>query len=116
MDKSVPWKVEFKESYEEGKIKLYKDPIVIASGDSDLVQFKINGYGDYSIKSGDYVMLSKVIEKNSLFGWLPKWSLLTWIVVLTLVGGGVYFVLSKGKMEKSSSKIPAYEYEIGKQL
>ena len=45
-------------------------------------------------------VVSKLIEKSSFFGFLPDWGFWTWVIVVVLVGGGVYLLFIKGKKKE----------------
>jgi hypothetical protein len=61
LDKSIYWTV-------------FLDGQLIASNESDLVSFKIEGKGIYQVKSGEYLIVNKSITQRDWFAWFKnKW-------------------------------------------
>ena len=74
LNKNTSWNVEFKESYKENNFVNYREPVIVSSGEGSRIQFKIDKYGQYEIKSGEMSILQKTVEKGTLFSWLPDWE------------------------------------------
>lgn len=97
LQESVPWSVQF---YEGETFSSSKE---IKSGSSDTVEFKLNDYGKYEIKTGDKIILSKVIEKNGWFGWFnwdnfkDNWYL--WLGGIAILSYLVYSLLFKDNQQ-----------------
>jgi hypothetical protein len=73
LDKSTNWNV-------------FKDGVLIASNESDLVNFKIDTVGTYQIKSGEYLIVNKSITKKNWFGFFKnKWFWIVAGIVLLII-------------------------------
>lgn len=75
LSKSVNWVV-------------YKESTLIAQNTSDTVNFKIDSIGTYQVKTGNYLITNKTIEKNNFWAFLQNkyfWIILGGIVVIVFV-------------------------------
>lgn len=88
------WVVQFEEEYEENDQKLYRAPIQLTSGATKRVEFKIEEYGRYVVKSNDLEVVSKVVTKESVWynplSWVWVKNLGWWWI---LIIGGIVLVI-----------------------
>jgi len=72
-----------------------RDGTLITSGTNDTIKFTIEEEGVYTLKAGDYTLLTQTVEKSGwfskLFSWIkmPKWY---YIVGVIIVGSLIYLV------------------------
>lgn len=92
LTKNISWSV-----YDDGELK--------TSGEGDLVEFKIDDYGYWEIKSGDIGIVSKSIVKTNswknLWGsfewtWRNWWK---WLIELVIILVVVYFLFIRKKSD-----------------
>jgi len=94
LSKSVSWNVEFYPFVEtdEGNL-LSNDYTIIANGTGDYVNFNINKFGKYVVKSGNDVIALKTIEKSG-FNWNKKIWFMAWywwvLLIFAVIGILIY--------------------------
>ena len=93
---STNWVVTFEERVKEDGIISYKEPIDLETGNSDLVEFKISKYGIYSVKSGEFTIITADIDSSSFFRW-NNW--LIWIVIVIVIVAAYFLLVSRDEEE-----------------
>lgn len=104
LNKNVSWEVYVNEQYKQDGFILYRAPVLLSSGDGTRVDFVIEKYGQYDIKTKNgYVIFSNTLEKKGYTDWLPEWSWYVWVIIIALLVflGYILFFKKSGSAESN---------------
>ncbi len=111
LTKNASWNVEFEEFYDKDEMgnNLYKEKIILASGQGTMVDFKLEKKGIYTIKAEGEVILSKEISDSTWYNPL-SWEWVNnlgywWILIIIGLGFGYWFIFSKGTSRKKGEDL-----------